>query len=56
MVSPKDKAALQEALVITKLPSGHASHEKNCLKIASLNIGRKWITTQYWKLPILVLA
>jgi hypothetical protein len=28
MVSPKDKAAVQEALVITKLPSGHASHEK----------------------------
>jgi hypothetical protein len=56
MVSPKDNAAVQEALVITKLPSGHASHEKNCLKIASLNVGRKWITTQYWKLPILVLA
>jgi hypothetical protein len=28
MVSPKDNAAVQEALVITKLPSGHASHEK----------------------------
>jgi hypothetical protein len=28
IVSRKDKAAVQEALVITKLPSGHADHEK----------------------------